>query len=270
MAGTQTHPLHPVPQGPDSERPRMMMGEETQGYESRMRDEGSEIAALETQFDIVRYMRRKCEEFGLRYFIAFTLPGFEAEKLSAYSIVSNWPQEFLSRYDANRMVRRSAGIRKLRLTTVPFSYDMLEWIGEAAAEEDFGNFADVVNAHGIRVGHFFPVHDALGNRGAIVWSGEKQELPLDDRLMLQMISIHLFNRLAEIGAAWKSGQVVLTEREVQCLSWTAAGKTSLEIAEILGLSEHTVNHYLNQVTRKLEAVNRTQAVVKAIRRGLIA
>jgi LuxR family quorum sensing-dependent transcriptional regulator len=31
-----------------------------------------------------------------------------------------------------------------------------------------------------------------------------------------------------------------------------------------------VNHYLNQVTRKLEAVNRTQAVVKAIRRGLIA
>jgi len=41
-------------------------------------------------------------------------------------------------------------------------------------------------------------------------------------------------------------------------------------AEILGLSEHTVNHYLNQVTRKLEAVNRTQAVVKAIRRGLIA
>jgi DNA-binding CsgD family transcriptional regulator len=88
--------------------------------------------------------------------------------------------------------------------------------------------------------------------------------------MLQMISVHLFNRLAEIGAAWKSGQVVLTDREIQCLSWTAAGKTSLEIAEILGLSEHTVNHYLNQVTRKLEAVNRTQAVVKAIRRGLIA
>ena len=247
-----------------------MTADETSSAESQMQDEGSEIAALETQFDIVRYMRRKCEEYGLRYFIVFTLPGFEAEKLSAYSIVSNWPQEILSKYDALRMVRHSAGIRKLRLTTVPFSYDMREWIGDSSETVDFSELLDAMNGQGMQVGHFFPVHDALGNRGAVVWGGEGAPLGRDERLMLQMISVHLFNRLAEIGAAWKTGQVTLTEREIQCLSWTAAGKTSLEIAEILGLSEHTVNHYLNQVTRKLEAVNRTQAVVKAIRRGLIA
>jgi DNA-binding CsgD family transcriptional regulator len=247
-----------------------MTADEKSSADNQLRDEGGEIAALETQFDIVRYMRRKCEEYGLKYFIVFNLPGFEAEKLSAYSIVSNWPQEVLAKYDALRMVRHSAGIRKLRLTTVPFSYDLREWIGEASEQADFTELVDPMNTHGILVGHFFPVHDALGNRGAVVWSGENTLLGCDDRLMLQMISVQLFNRLAEIGAAWKSGQVVLTEREIQCLSWTAAGKTSLEIAEILGLSEHTVNHYLNQVTRKLEAVNRTQAVVKAIRRGLIA
>lgn len=247
-----------------------MTADETSRSEKQLQDEGAEIAALETQFDIVRYMRRKCEEYGLRYFIVFTLPGFEAEKLSAYSIVSNWPQEILAKYDALRMVRHSAGIRKLRLTTVPFSYDMREWIGEASEKTDFSELLALLTSHGMLVGHFFPVHDALGNRGAVVWGGESAALSRDDRLMLQMISVHLFNRLAEIGSAWKSGQVVLTDREIQCLSWTAAGKTSLEIAEILGLSEHTVNHYLNQVTRKLEAVNRTQAVVKAIRRGLIA
>jgi DNA-binding CsgD family transcriptional regulator len=247
-----------------------MTTDETSGGANQLQDDGSEIAALETQFDIVRYMRRKCEQYGLKYFIVFTLPGFEAEKLSAYSIVSNWPQEIIGKYDALRMVRHSAGIRKLRLTTVPFTYDMREWIGESSEQTDFTELLDVMTSHGMLVGHFFPVHDALGNRGAIVWGGDNASLSRDDRLMLQMISVHLFNRLAEIGAAWKSGQVVLTEREIQCLSWTAAGKTSLEIAEILGLSEHTVNHYLNQVTRKLEAVNRTQAVVKAIRRGLIA
>jgi DNA-binding CsgD family transcriptional regulator len=244
--------------------------DQTGGGEGQLLDEGSEIASLETQFDIVRYMRRKCEEYGQKYFIAFTLPGFEAEKLSAYSIVSNWPQEVLAKYDAMRMVRHSAGIRKLRLTTVPFSYDMREWAGDSSEESDRGELLKVITGHGMQVGHFFPVHDALGNRGAIVWVGENKTLSRDGRLMLHLISVQLFNRLAEIGAAWKSGQVVLTEREIQCLSWTAAGKTSLEIAEILGLSEHTVNHYLNQVTRKLEAVNRTQAVVKAIRRGLIA
>ncbi|MFP3803129.1 response regulator transcription factor, partial [Paraburkholderia sp. SIMBA_027] len=54
-----------------------------------------------------------------------------------------------------------------------------------------------------------------------------------------------------------------------CLNWTAAGKTSAEIADILGLSEHTVNHYLNRATKKLDTVNRTQAVAKALRIGLI-
>ena len=41
------------------------------------------------------------------------------------------------------------------------------------------------------------------------------------------------------------------------------------IAEILTLSEHTVNHYLNRATKKLDTVNRTQAVAKALRIGLI-
>ena len=67
--------------------------------------------------------------------IAYSKP--DAEKLSAYSIVSNWPQEVLAKYDALRMVRHSAGIRKLRLTTVPFSYDMREWIGESSENTDF-------------------------------------------------------------------------------------------------------------------------------------
>ena len=141
-----------------------MTADETSSTDNQLRDEGSEIAALETQFDIVRYMRRKCEEYGLKFFIVFNLPGFEAEKLSAYSIVSNWPQEILAKYDALRMVRHSAGIRKLRLTTVPFSYDMREWIGESSEQTDFSELLDVMTGHGMLNGHFFPVHDALGNR----------------------------------------------------------------------------------------------------------
>ena len=61
----------------------------------------------------------------------------------------------------------------------------------------------------------------------------------------------------------------LSERERECLIWTSGGKTSVEIARILGLSEHTVNHYLNNAARKLNAGNRTQAVAFAMRQGFI-
>jgi len=84
-----------------------------------------------------------------------------------------------------------------------------------------------------------------------------------------MISIHVFNRLSDITCTVNEEASSLSERELECLKWTSAGKTSAEIAAILNLSEHTVNHYLIGATRKLEAVNRTQAVAKAVRRGWI-
>jgi LuxR family quorum sensing-dependent transcriptional regulator len=114
------------------------------------------------------------------------------------------------------------------------------------------------------------VHDAEGRRATVIWLGERVDLPMATMMELQMIAIHVFNRLMEIGAVFKDNSVVLSEREIQCLNWTAAGKTSAEIAGILGLSEHTVNHYLNHVTKKLDAVNRTQAVVKAMKKGYIS
>lgn len=61
----------------------------------------------------------------------------------------------------------------------------------------------------------------------------------------------------------------LNIRETECLKWVAAGKTSNEIAQITTLSEHTVNHYLAICCRKLDSVNRVQAAVTAVRRGLI-
>lgn len=61
----------------------------------------------------------------------------------------------------------------------------------------------------------------------------------------------------------------LTDREVCVLSWTAAGKTSSEIGMILGISTRTVNFHITTALMKLDAVNKTQAVVKAVMLGLL-
>ncbi len=61
----------------------------------------------------------------------------------------------------------------------------------------------------------------------------------------------------------------LTPREIECLRWAAAGKTSEETSIILGRSIETVRLHIKNAIAKLEATNRSQAVAMAIRLGLI-
>jgi len=62
----------------------------------------------------------------------------------------------------------------------------------------------------------------------------------------------------------------LTSREVECLHWIAAGKTSGEIAIILAISENTVNFHLKNSLIKLNSNNRVQAVAKAVQYNIIS
>ena len=61
----------------------------------------------------------------------------------------------------------------------------------------------------------------------------------------------------------------LTPREKEVLTWVGRGKTSAEIAIILGVRERTVNFHCDQATRRLDVVNRTQAVATAMARRMI-
>jgi DNA-binding NarL/FixJ family response regulator len=63
--------------------------------------------------------------------------------------------------------------------------------------------------------------------------------------------------------------VDLNDREVETLTWVARGKTSAEIAQILGLSKRTVDFHIDNARAKLGAATRTQAVMKAADGGLI-
>ena len=229
----------------------------------------AEIASLETQFDAIRYMKRTTQSFGFTTFLICTVPSFDTEKLASASILSNMPLELVNKYDSMSLLKHSTGIRRLRETTTPFQLTLEDWEKETGRPASSDEYIALLREHGIFQANYFPVHDADGSRATVIWMGRRIDLPMTTMMELQMIAIHVYNRLTEIGAFWKDANVALSDREIQCLNWTAAGKTSSEIAGILGLSEHTVNHYLNHVSKKLDAVNRTQAVVKAMKRGYI-
>ena len=62
----------------------------------------------------------------------------------------------------------------------------------------------------------------------------------------------------------------LTERERECLTWVATGKTAAQVAATLSLSEATIIYHLSRARRKLAAANSRHAVSKAISLKLIA
>ena len=67
--------------------------------------------------------------------------------------------------------------------------------------------------------------------------------------------------------AWDGGADPLTERERQILWRAGEGKSSLEIAEELRLSEGTVRNYLSEAISKLDASNRIDAARIARAKG---
>jgi two-component system, NarL family, response regulator len=61
----------------------------------------------------------------------------------------------------------------------------------------------------------------------------------------------------------------LTDRELQILSSLASGKSNKEIADDLEISEPTVKGHVSNILEKLGASDRTEAVITALKRGII-
>jgi two-component system response regulator DesR len=72
------------------------------------------------------------------------------------------------------------------------------------------------------------------------------------------------------GEASASGAMGLSERERDVLVLMAEGRTNPEIGEALHLSRHTVKEHSSAVYRKLGVRNRTEAVQRAQRLGLVS
>lgn len=120
-----------------------------------------------------------------------------------------------------------------------------------------------------RAGLVLPVSADSVYSGIFVFTGPELRFDRDELLDLHRQCFEMFLRIAQLKSSSTSSASSISKRELECLRLTAAGRTSEDIARILGLSVHTANQYLTTAASKLDAVNRTHAVTKAIRLGLI-
>lgn len=70
--------------------------------------------------------------------------------------------------------------------------------------------------------------------------------------------------LADGAGAKPAAAGILTAREIEILKWLYHGKSNVEIGMILGISPLTVKNHVQKILRKLNVMNRTQAVGKAL------
>jgi DNA-binding NarL/FixJ family response regulator len=90
--------------------------------------------------------------------------------------------------------------------------------------------------------------------------------PIDFDLLTTIVNARLAG-IARTGL-WPK-EVTLNDREVEVLTWVARGKTSAEIAKILGLTKRTVDFHIDNAREKLGASTRTEAAIKAATGRLI-
>lgn len=106
-----------------------------------------------------------------------------------------------------------------------------------------------------------------GARGYLLKDAEPDELLAAIRVVKagqKYIPPSVGAKLAE-----RIGILQLSSRELQVIRLMATGKSNQEIGSLLQISEGTVKYHVNNILSKLGVSDRTQAVITALKRGIV-
>jgi LuxR family transcriptional regulator, quorum-sensing system regulator CciR len=128
-----------------------------------------------------------------------------------------------------------------------------------------------------KVGIIVPVHLPLGRVAAVGFSpigAERCDLHAEFSAYSEQLEFAARTFIVDYINAMDAMKTTapaatLSQREVECLCWAAAGKTDNEIAQIIARSHATIRFHVRSAIGKLDAVNRSQAVFKASQLGYL-
>jgi len=106
----------------------------------------------------------------------------------------------------------------------------------------------------------------------IVRRVSKGEHPINESLTTRpKLAEHVLQQFQELTSRSEAEAFIspLTPREIEILQYIAQGYLNKQIAAELGISEQTIKNHVTSILRKLNANARTEAVVVAIKQGLI-
>lgn len=223
--------------------------------------------------DVQHALERFSYKMGFDYFRLLIIFPISMNR-SHVALFNNCPLSWFEAYSSNRYLTQDPVVSLGLKQTLPIFWNKLDLDHPTmpACSRDVMNLAA---DFGVRNGVSFPLHTPYGEKGILSFitkDPSNSELMFENVPILSFCASYIFNAAVELvkrKPELAKHLADLSAREKECLLWASEGKTSWEIATILGISERTVNFHLNQVTNKTDSRNRNQAIAKTISSGLI-
>lgn len=232
------------------------------------------LAAMDsakTSAEIVDALRKFIQPFG---FDSLLVTGLPASKLRAWQqtiLFDGWPVEWAERYQEMGHFVHDPCVSQCRSGSRPFLWRDLQ-VDHMPFEQ--ARVMQEATEYGLHDGLCIPIHMPLQMPAVVTISGQVANIEDGDVPLIEMACITAFRALANHQAtpatsAFPPMRNDITQREAEILTWIAEGKSAEDVGCILGISRYTVERHLSNIREKLGVLNTTQAVVQAIRLGII-
>lgn len=205
---------------------------------------------------------------GFDFYLLSAFPRGDRTAFAESRLISNWPQSLVGFYEAADLFYCSRLVTAMKRTTMPVFCAEGSFASSAANQENH-RLNTLFRMHGLKNTFAFTLHDADLKQYIFAFSGGAPMPAREQAMALLYGCMELLDKVSRGCRSEEGPSERLTRREIECLRWSAAGKSSDEIAIILDLSSHTVAGYLKSAMRKLDSVNRMQAVARAFRYRLL-
>jgi DNA-binding CsgD family transcriptional regulator len=226
------------------------------------------IESSQTRPALLQAMSQVARQFDFDHVTIMTAPAANDLLLAPLVHESTIPAQFVREIDRNLFLRDCPVLRRTDASILPQHW-RLHPDGPHETYDCPAGMHEMMTRYGLLMGVVFPMNSVDSTRFFVRYEGKRQALSQLETNELWMISIHAFDGFDRMRRAGMTTTTTLSARELEVLRWTSQGKTSIEIGRILSLSDHTVNAYMTNAIKKLDCVNRTQLVAKAIRLKLI-
>lgn len=229
----------------------------------------SEISTADSPGEIFAAMKRVAHEFGFRHVTLFAAGSPDEILVSRMIVETTLPSAYIQEFDRRRLLRLCPVAPIISKSVLPYCWSLDE-------SENVRGFAipsameELQRRYKLITSVAMVLNSIDGDRFLLRFDGTRSRLTQVELNEIGMIVLHAFDVFDKIRRSAKTaGAGPLSSRELEVVRWTAQGKTSAEIGRILSLSDHTVNAYMTNAIKKLDCVNRTQLVAKALRLRLI-